>query len=203
MVGRRLTVSEVMKEVRQDRAFYTTSGGGLSISGGEPLAQIDFTVALLSAAREEGIHRCVETAGFASWARLARLVPLVNLFLYDIKETDPQRHAEFTGQSNEIILNNLRALHRAGAKIQFQCPVVAGFNDRDDHIEGIAALVKSMPGLAGVKLLPYHPLGTSKLDRFGLRPLTVDLPKGPPSNARLKYWIDRLRKQGVTVLNGG
>jgi len=199
-VGRNLTVAEVMKEVRQDKAFYATSGGGLSISGGEPLAQIDFTIALLTAAGEEGIHRCVETCGFASWARLAPLVPLVDLFLFDFKEIDPQRHAEFTGQSNEIVLKNLRALHNAGARIQIQCPIVPGFNDREDHIDGIAALALSMPNLAGVQLLPYHPLGKSKLERFGLHPAS-NLPHEPLPKARLELWINRLRKQGVRVLN--
>ena len=124
-VGRPMTVEEVMKEVKQDRAFYLTSGGGMTISGGEPLAQIDFTLALLRAAREQGIHRCVETAGFASWERLRAILPMVNLFLFDCKETDAQRHAEFTGQSNRIILENLRALHAAGAKVELPKRLVA------------------------------------------------------------------------------
>ncbi len=199
-VGRTLTIAEVMKEVRQDKAFYATSGGGLSISGGEPLAQMDFTMALLAAAGKEGIHRCIETCGFASWARLQRLLPLVDLFLFDFKETDPRRHAEFTGQANELILKNLRALHDAGATIQLQCPIIPGFNDRDDHIEGIATLALSMPRLAGVQLLSYHPLGKSKLDRFGLRP-GGDLPKEALPKARLEQWIERLRQHGVSVLN--
>ena len=199
-VGRDLTVAEVMKEVRQDKAFYATSGGGLSISGGEPLAQIDFTIALLTATGEEGFHSCVETCGFASWARFKPLLSLVDLFLFDFKETDPQRHAEFTGQSNEVILKNLRALSDIGAKIQLQCPLVPGFNDREEHIDGIAALALSMPGITGVQLLPYHPLGKSKLDRFGLRPAT-NLSNEPLPKARLELWIDRLRAQGVRVLN--
>jgi glycyl-radical enzyme activating protein len=199
-VGRRMTVAEVMKEVRQDKAFYATSGGGLSISGGEPLAQIDFTVALLSAAREEGLHRCVETSGFASWGRFEALLPLVDIFLFDFKETDPERHAKLAGQSNEIILRNLRALYDAGARIQLQCPIVPGFNERDDHLAGIAALALSLPNLAGVQLLPYHPLGKSKLARFGLRP-AVNLPNEPLDQARLERWIRRLREQGVRVLN--
>jgi pyruvate formate lyase activating enzyme len=125
---------------------------------------------LLRAAREQGFHRCVETAGFASWERFQPLVPLVDLFLFDCKETDAQRHADFTGQSNLIILENLRALHEAGAKVQLQCPIVPGFNDREDHLAGIASLAQSLPNLEGVRLLPYHPLGKSKLHRFGLSP---------------------------------
>jgi pyruvate formate lyase activating enzyme len=199
-VGRSLTVEEVMREVRQDKAFYATSGGGLSVSGGEPLAQIDFTRALLAAAGKEGIHRCVETSGFASWARLLSLMPVVDLFLFDFKETNSQLHAEFTGQSNELILSNLRALYDKGANIQLQCPIVPGFNDRDEHIDGIAALALSMPKLAGVQLLPYHPLGKSKIERFGFVAAT-SLPNEPLPKARLEFWIHRLREHGVHVLN--
>jgi pyruvate formate lyase activating enzyme len=199
-VGRNLTVEEVMKELRQDKAFYASSGGGVSVSGGEPLAQIDFTTALLAAAGREGIHRCVETSGFASWARLLALVPQVDLFLFDFKETNPQLHAAFTGQSNELILSNLRALYDKGANIQLQCPIVPGFNDREEHIDGIAALAHSMPKLAGVQLLPYHPLGKSKIERFGFVAAT-GLPDAPLPKTRLEFWIHRLRDRGVNVLN--
>jgi pyruvate formate lyase activating enzyme len=199
-VGRPMSVEEVMKEVNQDRTFYMPSGGGMTISGGEPLAQIDFTVALLRAAREQGIHRCVETAGFASWERFRPLVPLVNLFLFDCKETDAQRHAEFTGQTNRIIIENLRALHEAGAKVELQCPLVPGINDREDHLAGIAALAQSLPNLAGVRLLPYHPLGRSKLHRLGLSP-APNLPHQPFDQAQLDRWAAWLRQKGVRVLN--
>jgi len=199
-VGRTLTVEEVMSEVRQDKAFYAASGGGLSISGGEPLAQIDFTLELLSAAGREDIHRCVETSGFSSWARFRAILPVVDLFLFDFKETDRSLHVEFTGQSNELILSNLRSLHDGGANIQLQCPIIPEFNDREEHIDGIAALALSLPNLAGVQLLPYHPLGKSKIERFGLG-ATANLPNEPLPKARLETWIRRLRNRGVHVVN--
>lgn len=198
-VGRLMSVDDVMKVVNLDRAFYARSGG-LTISGGEPLAQLDFTLALLRAAREQGIHRCVETSGFAGWERLRQLLPLVDLFLFDCKETDPETHKRFTGQSNSIILENLRALHAAGAKIQLQCPVVPAFNDREDHFAGVAALARSLPNLEGVRLLPYHPLGESKLHRFGLRP-AANLPRQPLDPVRLDHWSNWLSQRGVRVLN--
>ena len=200
IVGRPMSVKEVMKEVVQDKAFYVTSGGGLTLSGGEPMAQIDFAVALLSATKEQGIHRCLETAGFASVERFNRVLPLVDLFLYDFKETDPVRHAEFAGQSNQLILQNLRFLHDAGARIQLQCPIVPGFNDREDHFAGIAALSRSLPNLTGVLLLPYHPLGKSKLERFGLKP-AVHVSDQPLRLNQLEGWIHWLREQGVPLLN--
>jgi pyruvate formate lyase activating enzyme len=199
-VGRTLTVEEVMNEVRQDKAFYSASGGGLSVSGGEPLAQIDFTIELLSAAGREGIHRCVETSGFAGWARFRSLLPVVDLFLFDFKETDPSRHIEFTGQSNDLILSNLRSLHDRGATIQLQCPIIPEFNDREEHIDGIAELALSLPNLAGVQLLPYHPLGKSKIERFGLSS-AADLPNEPLPQARLQTWIRRLRDRGVRMVS--
>jgi pyruvate formate lyase activating enzyme len=195
-----MNVDEVMKEVIQDRPFYASSGGGLTISGGEPLSQIDFTLALLRAARELGIHRSVETSGFASWERFRALLPWVNLFLYDCKETNAQKHQEFTGQSNSLILENLRALHAAGAKIQLQCPIVPGFNDREGHFLGVVSLAQSLPQLEGVRLLPYHPLGKSKVDRFGLG-AAAWLPAEPLDPSVLDYWTKWLINRGVRVLN--
>jgi glycyl-radical enzyme activating protein len=199
-VGRPVTVEEVMQEVSQDRAFYRTSGGGITISGGEPLSQIHFTLALLRAAREQGIHRCIETSGFASWERFRAILPLVNLFLFDCKETDAQRHREFTGKSNLLILENLRALHAAGAMVELQCPIVPGLNDREDHFAGIATLAQSLPNLQGVRLLPYHPLGKSKLQRFGLAPPPL-APHKPLEPSHLDRWTAWLRQKGVRVLN--
>ena len=199
LVGRSVTVEEVMREVAQDRAFYLRSGGGMTVSGGEPLSQIDFTVALLEAAREQGIHRCVETSGFASWERFRPLLNLVNLFLFDWKETDPLRHQAFTGQSNSLIRDNLQALQQAGAKVQLQCPIVPGFNDRENHFAGIAALAQSLPNIEGVRLLPYHPLGESKLHRFGLKP-APNVPHQPLDQAKLDHWSKWLGEKGVRVL---
>jgi pyruvate formate lyase activating enzyme len=198
MVGRDVTVEEVMQEVLPDRPFYTGSGGGLTLSGGEPLLQIDFAAALLRAAKDQGLHCCLETCGFADWRQIERIRPLVDLFLYDYKETDPRRHAELTGQSNDIILENLRALYRHGASIRLQCPVVPGYNDSEAHFRGIAALAREMPRLQGIKLLPYHPLGNSKLQRFGL---ARQIQANPPDRAALATWIAWFDKQGVRLLN--
>ncbi len=200
-VGRPMTLQAVMNEVEQDVRFYQTSGGGMTITGGEPLAQIGFTLDLLKAARALGIHCCVETSGFTSWRRFESLLPLVDLFLFDFKEADPQRHKAFTGQSNQLILENLRALHVAGARIQLQCPIIPGCNDREDHFSGIAAIAHSLPNLEGVRLLPYHPLGESKLQRFGIASATR-MPLKPLDPARIDFWAAWLRERGVKVLNG-
>ncbi len=199
-VGRLVTVEEVMCEVLQDKVFYANSGGGLSISGGEPLAQCEFTRALLETARAEGLHCCLETSGFASWQRIEPLVPLVDLFLFDVKETDAGRHAQFTGLANDLILSNLRALDRAGGRIQLQCPIIPGYNNREDHLAAVATLALSLQNGAGVQLLPYHPLGRSKLRRFAIHP-AVTLPNVPMPQSEVARWAGQLRDLGVRVLN--
>jgi pyruvate formate lyase activating enzyme len=199
LIGREVSVGDVLAEVLEDRPFYSHSGGGITLSGGEPLAQFEFALALLRAARKEGLHCCVETSGHTTWDRLNRLLPFVDLFLYDYKETDPERHRRYTGQTNETILKNLHSLHDGGAQIQLNCPVIPGFNDRDDHLAGIAALAQSLPKLAAVRLLPYHPLGTDKLKRLGLP--HPSFASGKHNNEMIERWLCVLREQGVPVLN--
>jgi pyruvate formate lyase activating enzyme len=199
LIGREVSVGDVLAEVLEDRPFYALSGGGITLSGGEPLAQFDFALALLIAARKEGLHCCVETSGHTTWDHLCRLLPVVDLFLYDYKESDPERHRQYTGQTNETILKNLHSLHDSGAQIQLNCPVIPGFNDRDDHLAGIAALAESMPRLRAVRLLPYHPMGSDKLKRLGLPHMPIG--SGKLEDAKIKRWRNVLREQGVHVLN--
>ena len=197
MVGRDLSVADVLREVLEDRAFYGPSGGGLTLSGGEPMLQFDFTAALLRAAKEQGLHCCVETSGFAPPRHFESLLGLVDLVLYDYKETDPERHIEYTGVPNDLILENLRGLYAWGAKIALRCPIIPGCNDRDDHFAGIAALARQMPNLEGIDLVPYHPLGRGKIERLGLaegdRHLT-----GPGVNPLLPGLAARDRQRGQT-----
>ena len=168
MVGREVGPEDVMAIVLRDRDYYASSGGGMTLSGGEPLFQPEFAEALLKAAKEERLHCAIETSGFAEWDVFKRLPPVVDLFLYDCKETSPQLHESFTGQSNVQIRANLRKLHSAGANILLRCPMIPEFNARAEHLDGVAALARELPKLKGVELLPYHRLGRAKLNRFGL-----------------------------------
>jgi pyruvate formate lyase activating enzyme len=167
LVGREAQVDEVMHVVARDEPFYGTSGGGMTLSGGEPTMQFDFCVSLCEAAKSRGIHCCVETCGYWERPDIGRLAGVVDLFLFDIKETDPVRHREFTGVTNEPIFRNLRALHDMGAAIILRVPVVPGLNDRPDHWKAIDELALRLPNLCGVQKMPYHPMGLSKLARFG------------------------------------
>lgn len=191
-IGRTLTVDDVLTVVRRDRPFYDTSGGGMTLSGGEPTFQIDFAVGLAAAARADRIPVAVETCGFAEWSRLERLAAVTDLFLFDLKETHPARHIDYTGVSNDRILANLRQLHDRGAAVVLRLPIVPGLNDRADHFEAVARLARDLPRLRDIQIVPYHPLGRSKLDRFGLADAD-GLLETPDARDRLPEWTARLR----------
>ncbi len=200
IIGRDVTVEEVMREVRADRSFYETSGGGMTLSGGEPLFQIDFTAALLEEAKQEALHCCVETCGLADYSRLGRVAQMVDLFLYDVKDTDNGRHLANTGVPNTLILENLRRLHDAGAKIILRLPVVPGYNAFDDHLAGIADLAGHLPHLLGAEIIPYHLLGTGKRIRLG-GSITSSTTLRPPDERMVAAWVSYLRQRGVRVLD--
>ena len=199
LVGRDVTASEVMAEVMRDQPFYETSGGGMTLSGGEPLMQLEFSAELLRAAKLAGLHCAVETCGHVAQDGLRRILPDVDLFLYDVKDCNPARHREFTGASNERVMANLRFLYDAGAAVMVRLPIVPGLNDRDDHFQGVARLAEAMPKLVGFEVMAYHPLGTSKYLRFGVKDPLDAIPS--PTPAVVNGWIGTLRGLGVPVVN--
>ena len=195
--GQRMSVEAVMGAVRRDLAYYADSGGGLTLSGGEPLGQPAFAGALLAAAKAEGLHTAVETSGYAAWQSLAALIPFTDLFLFDLKEMDPARHAAVVGVPLAPILDNLRDLVRAGARVVLRLPLIPGYNDRPDHIEAVATLARGLPGLAGADLLPFHRLGEGKR-------LLLGQPEPPPRASvpdpvQVRAWADTLASAGLAV----
>ena len=168
IVGRKAAVGEAMKTILADRRYYETSGGGLTVSGGEPFLQPDFLETLLQAARRENVHTAVETSGCMPLELYERLFPLVNLFLYDYKETDPARHLAYTGRDNVQILKNLDWLIRHGARVRLRCPIITGLNNRKEHLDGIAALLKQYSEIEGCELMAYHKMGVAKYIELGL-----------------------------------
>jgi glycyl-radical enzyme activating protein len=200
MVGRETTAEEVLEVVVRDRDYYAGSGGGMTISGGEPMFQPEFVEALARAAKQRGIHCALETSGYAEWKSFTPLLPYIDLYLYDYKETDPKLHEVFIGQSNEKILANLRALHGSGVNILLRCPMIPEYNARKEHLNGIAAIVRELPNLKGVELLPYHRLGRAKLNRFGLY---TRVPDGilPPDKGTVDGWVSYLTSHGIRTVN--
>ena len=189
--GKTMTAGDVMETVLADRAFYASSGGGLTLSGGEPLLWPDFCEALFSLAREHGIHTCIETAGAVPAGDIRRLVPLTDLFLYDVKETDPDSHLRQTGAPLEPILDNLRLIDSAGALVRLRCPVIPGVNDRPDHFASLASLAASLSRCDGIQIMPYHRLGEGKINRYG----------AGAEHAFPARWRDALRE--AVAANGG
>lgn len=199
IVGRTATVEEVLDVVLRDKAYYDSSDGGLTLSGGEPLMQPDFAKSLLAEAKAHGLHCCVETSGYAIWGSIRPLAPLVDLWLYDVKETDSRLHEKFVGKPNDLVLANLRRLHDDGAEILIRCPMIPQHNARGEFLDQLATLALSLPKIQGVQLLPYYDLWRAKLDRFGL---ATDLPESvkPPDRSTVESWETHLRRRGVKVV---
>ncbi len=199
IIGRKASVDDVIADVAADRPFYDNSGGGMTLSGGEPLFQLDFASALLARAKDEGIHCCIETCGHVPYESFSRVMPDVDLFLYDIKDMDPERHLASTGVSNESILSNLRRLHDDGARIRIRIPLVAGYNDRKENLDALVALAVSLPRIEGVEILPYHALGRAKAVRIGAENAAGPKPSAPDC-ALIRRWEDAFRTAGVPVM---
>ena len=197
LAGQEQTVEGVMSIVLRDQPFYDQSGGGITISGGEPLLQPEFTLELLKAARAEGIHTCLDTCGWASQRAFEQVLPFVNLFLFDYKATDPETHRKLTGVSIDLILSNLDFLVKQGASIRLRCPLVPGINDSFDHLAGIAALQLRYPGLEGVDLMAYHNVGNAKYERFGLENTLPDL--STTEDAAKQAWLKTLHNLGCEI----
>jgi pyruvate formate lyase activating enzyme len=199
-VGRAMTVDQVLVEVAKDVIFYERSGGGMTLSGGEPLLQRDFAAALLRGAKAHGFHTALDTCGLASWETFDAVRRDVDLFLYDVKLMDDARHRRFTGVSNERILANLRALSAEGHRLVLRVPVIPGVNDDAENLGALAAFAAGLPHLAGVDLLPYHHLGADKyarLDRAYPLPDTA-----PPSTARVAELARLLEERGLPMGTG-
>ncbi len=192
--GRTVTVEAVLDEVERDRPFYEHSGGGMTLSGGEPLAQPAFSEALLAGAHARGLHTCVETSGLGSADALRRLAVHTDLFLLDWKATDPARHRQLTGADNAPIRQSLHRLLAGGSAVVLRCPLVPGVNDDEAHLAGIAALAAEHPTLAGVELLAYHELGSDKARRLG-RDAPLPGVRSPDEQTRQR-WVETLARLG-------
>jgi len=168
LIGRETTAEEVMAEVLEDRVFYENSGGGVTLSGGEPLCQREFALDILCRAQAEGIHTAVETNLAAPWEDVADLLPVTDLFLVDVKVMDSAEHERWTGEPNELVLENARRLSREGVPMVVRTPVVPGVNDTVEQIGAVADVIRGFPNLEYYELLPYHPLGTGKYRSLGM-----------------------------------
>ena len=199
--GRTVTVEEVIAEVEKDRPFYDNSGGGMTISGGEPLMQPEFTRELLVAAKAAGLHTVVDTCGFVAWKYFEAILPFTDLFLFDVKSINPKRHQIATAQDNTLILDNLRRLSELGHAVQIRVPTVPGYNATVAEMDALGQLLSSLPVVYDVELLRYHRLGEGKYETLGMDcPLVIDT---PPSNEEMQELCAVVEKHGVKCKFGG
>ena len=169
IVGRDVTVDEVMKEIEKDVVFYDESSGGVTFSGGEPLMQPSFLEELLKYCKNGGIHTAVDTSGYASPEIFEKICQYTDLFLYDLKTVDDKTHREHTGASNELIMENLKIITSRQSKVVIRLPVIPGVNDDRKSILDIGQFVSSLRNIEEIDILPYHETGIEKYKRFGLQ----------------------------------
>lgn len=197
--GRQMHVNEVMQTIRDDAPFYQDSGGGMTISGGEPLFQPGFSLALLKAARKEMIGTCVETSGVGATSDLKAMATFTDIFLFDIKHTDADAYRNYTGGDVTVPLNNLKALCAVGARIRLRLPLVPGVNDHHAHLDAVVELYQHHADcVEAVDIIPYHAIGTGKVARFcdNVEPVRFR----EPTETEIDAARARLVKQGVPVL---
>lgn len=201
IAGRSMTEAEVLDEVRRDRLVYDESGGGVTFSGGEPLAQPRFLLACLDACRRAGLRTAVDTCGLAPRAVVEAVAERADLLLWDLKHLDPRRHEELTGAPLAPILDNLAAAASHGVPVWLRLPIVPGHTDDEGSVRAAVHLVASLPAVRQVSLLPYHRTGTGKLGRLG-RP-TSHPEVAAPSPERMAALAALFDPSGVTVTIGG
>lgn len=201
LVGKVVTINDVVGEIEKDIPFYDESGGGVTFSGGEPLMQPDFLLGLLDACGKLDIHRTVDTTGYADAELVLRVAERTELFLYDLKHMDPEKHREYTGVPNEQILNNLELLARHGSNINIRIPIIAGINSDDENIERTGSFVSSLPGKHDINILPYHSAAEGKYRKFGLEYHLGEVL--PPSEYKLGAVSKQLEEFGSQVKIGG
>lgn len=190
LCGKKMDAEKVMLEVLKDRPFYEKTGGGLTLSGGEPLFQFQFSLELLKKAKENGLHTAVETCGFSPAEHICLISEYTDLFLYDYKETDAGFHKKFTGVENRQILENLSLLAQLRKPVVLRCPVIPGYNNRQDHFEGIGRTANAFENIMSVEIIPYNPIGEDKYCSLGHQPQKID----PPDEQDKKDWLSAISK---------
>ena len=200
LVGRYVSPTEAFAEVERDALFYRNSGGGVTVGGGEPTMQSGFVAELLRKCRDKSIHTALDTCGYAKWEALEKVLQHVDLVLYDIKLIDPTQHAEQTGVSNELVLENARRICRAGTPMIVRVPVIPEYTDADENIRGIAEFVSTLHTVSRVDLLPFHPLGEPKYRKLDRRYEFEDTQ--PPTDEHMQHLKRLVESSGLQARVG-
>ncbi len=201
IVGKDVTVGELLPEILADEPYYRRSGGGVTLSGGEILGQPDFARDLLRACQERGLHTAVESTANAPFESIAKILPYLDLFLMDIKHMDSAKHKEYTTAPNELILENAKKIAESGVELIIRTPVIPSFNDTAAEIRAIAKFAATLRGVKEHHLLPYHRLGQDKYGGLGRR-YALDGVE-PPTQERMEYLLSVAEESGLKCQIGG
>ncbi len=200
--GKRMTVAEIMAILEKERVFMEQSGGGATFSGGEPLLQPEFLWQVLVEAGRRGFHRAVDTAGNVAPSALLKIAGETDLFLYDLKMIDDQKHRQFTGVSNKLILKNLRELSQAGQAIIIRIPLIGGVNDSEEDARASADFLQSLPEpIREIHLLPYHAIAQPKFSKLGRSNSYIQF--SPPDPGKIRSFLYILEEAEFNVRTGG
>jgi pyruvate formate lyase activating enzyme len=202
-VGEYYTIETILEILEKEKVFMNQSHGGVTFSGGEPLVQTEFLLKALKACKENGYHTAVDTSGYSPAENLKTVIPYTDLFLYDIKHFDEQKHIEATGVSNVPILDNYRLLLESGRDIMLRIPVIPGYNDDTDHLERLRQFITATKteSLKKINLLPFHKIGSSKYKRFNI-PYRMEGVE-PPSAEKMRIMKAFFMDTGIKVKIGG
>ena len=200
IVGRDVTVDEIMPEILADMPYYRRSGGGVTLSGGEVLCQASFAAELLAECKAAGLHTAIESAASLPYSKIEQLLPYLDLYLMDIKHMDPKKHKEYTGLSNELILENARRVAKSGVELIIRTPVVPTFNDTEEDIRAISKFARAI-GARDYHLLPYHRLGSDKYAGLSRNYSMKEIE--PPSHEKMEYLLSIANESGIKCQIGG
>lgn len=200
-VGTVIGVDDLIKEIEKDVLFYDESGGGVTFSGGEPLAQPHFLEAVLAACNHREIHAALDTSGFAPATIVEQLLPRLQLVLFDLKIMDAKQHHRYTGTSNRIILENLERIANSLTPLRIRFPLVPGITDGNDNVSEIARYASTLKNIQGIDLLPFHRIGEEKYRRLGLTDNMIGTI--PPASERVQAIKNRFESTGFNVCIGG
>lgn len=196
-----MTTEQLLHEIQKDVPFYDQSGGGVTISGGEPLCQPESLLALLQGCTALGIHRTVDSSAFAPTATLLTIAEYTDLFLIDLKHMDNKRHRQYTGVANDLILHNLQILAETGKPVRVRIPLIPGINDDESNISATGAFVAQCKNVQGIDILPYHPLAAAKYKKLGLK--FKGMQYTAPSQVQLNNTVQLLKNYLSDVQIGG
>lgn len=199
--GQDVTVEEVMEEVNKDAVYYRRTKGGLTLSGGEPLFQPEFAKALYQCAHECNMNTAIETTAGVPFPIIEKILPDIDYFMMDIKHVDGQKHKEFIGQSNELILENARKIGKIKKNLIIRTPVIPTFNNTPEDIRAIAQAVAGIPGVTEHHLLPYHRLGQDKYARLGMEYSLSHIK--PMEEGYMEMLLEEAKKSGLYCQIGG